>query len=205
MKIKPIQCPNCGANVDLDFDDLQKYCEKCGTKLVIDMENLEAILIAREKTKQVAMVEETKRMKIRAEEKKKQEQEKNRKKEIKTVIYLLVGWIVVMLVFGLLGYNQFFGISRDIAWTLDFIVFVVGATAVYAYIVIQIWPPKKHKYIWGLGYYAAVLWLVMLIYWIVAIHGDFFDAGGLFGAFLIIWLFIPIILFVAYSMTHPES
>lgn len=46
-------CPNCGRDMELDLDNLKKYCSYCGSKLMIDVENLSAVLIERERTKQL--------------------------------------------------------------------------------------------------------------------------------------------------------
>ncbi|MCQ2529041.1 MAG: hypothetical protein MJ108_08010 [Saccharofermentans sp.] len=39
--------------MELDLDNLKKYCSYCGSKLMIDVENLSAVLIERERTKQL--------------------------------------------------------------------------------------------------------------------------------------------------------
>lgn len=53
MKPVTLKCPNCGANLECDLDNLQIYCSHCGAKLVMDVDNLGELLVEKEKTKQI--------------------------------------------------------------------------------------------------------------------------------------------------------
>lgn len=50
-----MKCQNCGANLDIDIDNMMAFCPYCGEKLMIDAEQLCSVLIEREKTKQKEM------------------------------------------------------------------------------------------------------------------------------------------------------
>ena len=60
MNIKTVTCPNCGSTLDLNFDNLQKYCSACGSKLMLDIDTIQQLLIEKEKTKQVQIQETAK-------------------------------------------------------------------------------------------------------------------------------------------------
>ena len=62
MKMIKMTCTNCGAGLDIDIDNLIAFCPHCGQKLLFDMDQMEIILAARERTKQVQLQEETKRL-----------------------------------------------------------------------------------------------------------------------------------------------
>ncbi len=62
MKLIKFDCNNCGAQLEMDLDNLQVYCPYCGQKLLIDIDQVDHILVAREETKQAQ--EKTKRFQI---------------------------------------------------------------------------------------------------------------------------------------------
>ncbi len=220
MKIKPVQCPNCGANVDLDLENLQKFCAQCGTKLMIDIENVEAILVAREKTRRTEMVEETKRMRILAEEKKRQEfeeskrvkilaeekknqdLERRKRNAIKANAIIILGWMVSIIVIAYLGYHQLLGMTKEFVWTTEFVLFILGVTYVYIMIIVTL--HKKRKRVVGLGYFFAFIWVTVLIYLIIAMHFRFFNEPSLFGGFFVVWLFVLLGMVVVYFTKHPS-
>lgn len=64
MNLIQMKCENCGAQLNLDLDNIQAFCPYCGTKLMIDSDTLSKVLKEREKTKQIEVKEQemTKRM-----------------------------------------------------------------------------------------------------------------------------------------------
>ncbi|MBR2523183.1 MAG: zinc ribbon domain-containing protein [Clostridiales bacterium] len=70
MKTISFSCPNCGANIDIDLDHIAKYCDQCGSKVMIDVEAFQELLVEKERTKQEAIrsTESTKKQKIESEE-----------------------------------------------------------------------------------------------------------------------------------------
>ena len=65
--IKIITCQNCGGNIKLDFDDLISYCPYCSAAITLDMSQVKDIFLEREKTKQTAEIEQTKREKEKSD------------------------------------------------------------------------------------------------------------------------------------------
>lgn len=53
MKFIDLKCENCGADLKLDPENIQAFCQYCGSKLLIDMDKLSEVLKEKEKTKQV--------------------------------------------------------------------------------------------------------------------------------------------------------
>ena len=53
MKFIDLKCKNCGADLKLDPENIQAFCQYCGSKLLIDMDKLSEVLKEKEKTKQV--------------------------------------------------------------------------------------------------------------------------------------------------------
>jgi len=64
MNLVQMKCENCGAQLNLNLDNIQAFCPYCGTKLMIDSDTLSKVLKEREKTKQIEVKEQemTKRM-----------------------------------------------------------------------------------------------------------------------------------------------
>jgi len=52
MKLIETQCKKCGANLQIDLDNIQAYCQYCGNKLLFDINDLGSLLSEKEKTKQ---------------------------------------------------------------------------------------------------------------------------------------------------------
>lgn len=53
MNFIDLKCKNCGADLKLDPENIQAFCQYCGSKLLIDMDKLSEVLKEKEKTKQV--------------------------------------------------------------------------------------------------------------------------------------------------------
>ncbi|MBR6879549.1 MAG: hypothetical protein IKN14_00505 [Clostridiales bacterium] len=69
MKIIPMNCTNCGHTVDVDFDNPCTFCAYCGSKLMLDVEAIQNLLIAKEQTKQNANEQETKQKELMQKQK----------------------------------------------------------------------------------------------------------------------------------------
>lgn len=94
MNVIQIKCQNCNAPVDLDLDQLIGFCPYCGTKLLLEVDELSQLLIEKERTKRAQ--EYTKQ--IKEETKRFQEKRKQKIKEdlIGDVELILI--IIIMLV-----------------------------------------------------------------------------------------------------------
>ena len=63
MKLFSVNCPNCGSPIDIDPDKIARFCGMCGSKVMLDAEAIQRLLIEKEKTKQeyIRATEESKR------------------------------------------------------------------------------------------------------------------------------------------------
>jgi len=52
MNVISVKCPNCGASLDIDLDNPAKYCNMCGSKIMLDVEAIQDLMIEKERTKQ---------------------------------------------------------------------------------------------------------------------------------------------------------
>lgn len=79
MKLIPLSCQSCGAQLNLNLQKLIAYCPYCGCKLLIDIEQLGTILSEKEKTQRVAIKEaaEVEKTKIKAKAKVKEDENKS--------------------------------------------------------------------------------------------------------------------------------
>lgn len=64
MNLIDLKCKNCGANLKLNPEKLQAFCQYCGNELLIDMNTLSEVLKEKEKTKQVIEKEKEKTKQI---------------------------------------------------------------------------------------------------------------------------------------------
>ena len=83
MKLFSVNCPNCGSPIDIDPDKIARFCGMCGSKVMLDAEAIQRLLIEKEKTKQEY---------IRATETSKQTEIKGR--NLTTVFVFIIGGIV---------------------------------------------------------------------------------------------------------------
>ena len=54
MKVVKIECPNCGASLEMNIDKLMMYCPYCRTELPLDVD-VEQVVSEREETKRHEM------------------------------------------------------------------------------------------------------------------------------------------------------
>ena len=50
-----MKCINCDATLELDLDNLQKFCPYCGSKILVEPAVFQEILAEREETKRLEM------------------------------------------------------------------------------------------------------------------------------------------------------
>ena len=55
MQLFEYKCKNCGANLQLDLDNLHGFCQHCGSAVLIESSMLSQLIMEREKTKQMKM------------------------------------------------------------------------------------------------------------------------------------------------------
>lgn len=58
MQMFEYKCKNCGANLQLDLDHLQGFCQHCGSAVMLESATLSKLMMEREKTKQIKMQHE---------------------------------------------------------------------------------------------------------------------------------------------------
>ena len=93
MKFIDLKCNHCGANLNIDPDNIQAFCQYCGNKLLIDMDKLSEVLKEKEKTKQVIEKEQhiTKRKELDYNYKKEKD-----KSDLKT--FLVISAVLFMTI-----------------------------------------------------------------------------------------------------------
>lgn len=50
-----MNCPACGAGLELDIDNLISFCPYCGEKLLVDPVAFKDVLVEKERTKRIEM------------------------------------------------------------------------------------------------------------------------------------------------------
>ena len=58
MQMFEYKCKSCGANLQLDLDNLKGFCGHCGSAVVIESTTLSKLMMEREKTRQIQMQHE---------------------------------------------------------------------------------------------------------------------------------------------------
>lgn len=115
-RLMQMKCQNCGANLELDLDNLIAFCPYCGAKLLVDIDQLHQVLIAKEQTKQVIAKEQTKQKVIEAdnkikydnfqyelEKRKYDEQEKKNWDEVKKGLPIIILLFAAVILFTYIG------------------------------------------------------------------------------------------------------
>jgi len=104
MKFIKLSC-KCGAQLEVDIDNMQAYCPYCGRKLLFDIDQMEVVLAEKEKTKRAQ--EKTKRAQMEYEYKDKKDQRDNvisdRNFKKGAVFYL----IILILIIGPISYLEY--------------------------------------------------------------------------------------------------
>ena len=120
MKTISVTCPNCSAPLNLDADNLAQYCSHCGSKIMLDVETIQQLLIAREQTKQ-AQIDAEKNLKLAkiqadTQTKKLEYQEKSERKSFmreNAYIFIIVGILLVAMCFMGMAYCSVHNDSND--------------------------------------------------------------------------------------------
>lgn len=116
MKLIDLKCKHCGANLKLDPENIQTFCQYCGDKLLIDMDKLSEVLKEKEKTKQVIEKEQhiTKRKELDYNYKKEKD-----KSDLRTFLIIEAIFVLPLLLceiyYVIKGYISYICIGLGIA------------------------------------------------------------------------------------------
>ena len=102
MKTITTNCPNCGAPTDLDIDNPQEFCSRCGSKLMLDLETVQELMIEKEKTRQVEIRESTKMEKQRLKNESEKEEREHKEKINKRRFIFASVWTVLSIIGGII-------------------------------------------------------------------------------------------------------
>lgn len=102
-----MKCQNCGANLDLDLDNLIAFCPYCGAKLMLDIDQLHQVLIAKEVTKRDEL-------KYDFELEKKKMDIEEEKRNDKSSTKFIIGCLIFMFLCYVLSRFDEFGITERI-------------------------------------------------------------------------------------------
>lgn len=96
MQFVKMKCNNCGAQLNVDLDNLQASCPYCSQKLMIDFDQLAWVLAEKEKTKRAVEREayETLRTKMSYEHESKEKDKDWKKKAIVAIGIVLVCFFI---------------------------------------------------------------------------------------------------------------
>lgn len=111
MKAYNINCPNCGASVNLEKDVPRCFCPYCGTQIIVDDGVQRSEVVYRDEAKilelqlqeQVRLREEQERLRsVEAEEKRQEALKQKRQKRIKRFIIVTAIFCIICFVMGML-------------------------------------------------------------------------------------------------------
>lgn len=86
-----MNCPACGAGLELDLDNLISFCPYCGGKLLVDPVAFKDVLIEKERTKRIEM-------KYSQEDKKRADASRRRLWKVKASVALAAVGILMTIV-----------------------------------------------------------------------------------------------------------
>ena len=126
MKLIDLKCEHCGANLKLEPDNLQAFCQYCGNKLLIDMDRLSDVLKEKEKTKQV--IEKEQHITKRKEMSYNREKEKQRE-DVKMFLTIVGSLLALMFIFPMALYIEeyieylFIGLGIALGLVIDLVLY----------------------------------------------------------------------------------
>ena len=113
-KFIQMKCQNCGANLNLDLDNLIAFCPYCGAKLMLDIDQLHQVLIAKEETKIAKEVTKRDELKYDFEIEKKKMDIEEEKRNDKSFTKFMIGCLIFMFLCYVLSRFDEFGITERI-------------------------------------------------------------------------------------------
>lgn len=110
MKLFQLTCKNCGAQLNIDLDNLQAYCPFCGQKLMFKFKQMGKVFIEREKTRRATELKDKSHSqeRYRMDFETKERQKDWKRKAIKAVAIALVCFFVFYCI-----PKQIFGVHKD--------------------------------------------------------------------------------------------
>jgi DNA-directed RNA polymerase subunit RPC12/RpoP len=124
MKIIPLKCPECGADINIEDGVKQFYCSHCGTRLTIDDETKTVIIrhIDEAKIKETVINGSLRIKEMEIHEKKRKDAET-----------LMLFWILIMAIVGLVALAIIVSSGKDsnspgyILILFDLLILLIGA------------------------------------------------------------------------------
>ncbi len=111
MKLIKLNCQNCNGMLEVDIDNLIAYCPYCGQKLLFGVEQMNAILKEKEKTKRAQEItkkeqektkrseEATKRLEMEHRYKEREDKRNNKKDVVALIGAIAFIFVVISLMF----------------------------------------------------------------------------------------------------------
>ena len=113
-RLMQMKCQNCGANLELDLDNLIAFCPYCGAKLMLDIDQLHQVLIAKEGTKVAKEVTKRDELKYDFElEKKKMDIEEGKRNDKSSTKFIIGCLIFIFIIYISIRFDEF-GITERI-------------------------------------------------------------------------------------------
>lgn len=115
MRLIDLRCPNCGAVLRMDMDNMAAFCTYCGSRLFIETNDFGRVVAEKEQTKRTQYVQQgmsnrfnyqqyqiTERQKFEREMELREKREENRS----TLIMLLVifGALILLFIIIMIGF-----------------------------------------------------------------------------------------------------
>lgn len=114
IKMVSLKCPDCGANLSIEEDRKQCFCQYCGSKILIDDGS---------RTYTHVYIDRTREKEIELEEKKLVAELEREKSNAKWKIFSIAS-VVISVILAIIGYTL---VKEDFNISFNYLIFLVGS------------------------------------------------------------------------------
>lgn len=103
MKVITLKCPECGADLTVETDRKDCYCQYCGTHVLFDDETKTTVHVIKNEARIKETELELERLRIEEERQLRKEAENKKRRKIRTILKII--WFFMLIYITIFLYN----------------------------------------------------------------------------------------------------